>query len=234
MPAGIPALLDWDGDGKTDLCAWRPQYGSWRILLSASHTIETVSLGRGGDIPVPGDYFGWGRDQVAVFRPSTGTWYIDNRRTLAETQVAFGQVGDLPIPADWDGDGDTDLGIWRPSTGMWYAARVDGTSIRMVPGPHGQAGDAPFAGNFVGDATIDQVIYRRSTGRFHLRDGATGDTTTVDHFYGLPVPLDWDGDGRLDLVVADPDNGTWYVFSPAGNAAITGFGSSGDIPAGGR
>ena len=235
VSAGIPALLDWDGDGRTDLCAWRPRYGSWRILLSASHTIETVSLGRGGDIPVPGDYFGWGRDQVAVFRPSTGTWYIDNRRALAETQVAFGQVGDLPVPADWDGDGDIDLGVWRPSTGMWYAARIDGHVNPDVAG-------APWSGGRYAvrrqlrrrrHGSIS-VIYRRSTGRFHLRDGATGDTTAVDHFYGLPVPLDWDGDGRLDLVVADPDNGTWYVFSPSGNAAITGFGSSGDIPAGVR
>jgi hypothetical protein len=233
VPAGVPALLDWDGDGRADLATWRPQYGLWWIRISATGAIETVSLGRGGDVPVPGDYFGYGRDQVAVFRPSTGTWYIDNPRASAPIEVPFGQVGDMPVPADWNGDGDVDLGVWRPSTGLWYAAGVDGASIRMLPGAYGQAGDLPFAGNFVGDGTTDQVIYRRSNGRFYLRDGATGDTSSVEHAYGLPVPLDWDGDGRLDLVVADPDAGTWYIFSPSGNTVVTGFGWSGDIPAGG-
>lgn len=100
--------------------------------------------------------------------------------------------------------------------------------------PFGLAGDTPLAGNFVGNGTADQVVYRRSSGTFYLRDGSSSATSSVVHFYGLPMPLDWDGDGRLDLVVADPDSGTWYIFSPLENTAITGFGTTGDIPAGAR
>jgi hypothetical protein len=231
---GMPALLDWDGDGKTDLCVWSPQNGVWRIRASMSNEIETPVLGRGGDIPVPGDYFGLGRDQIAVFRPSLATWYIDSARTPTAVAVQFGEVGDLPVPADWNGDGDIELGVWRPSTGMWYAAEIDGSPVPIAFPQYGQAGDTPFAGQFVGSAIADQVLYRRSNGTFYTRNGATGFSTSVVHFYGLPVPLDWNGDGRLDHVVVDPDAGTWYIFAPSGNTAITGFGTSGDIPAGGQ
>jgi hypothetical protein len=124
--------------------------------------------------------------------------------------------------------------VWRPSTGMWYAAESDGSAVATPFPQWGQLGDTPLAGQFVGGATADQVIYRRSNGTFYTRNGATGFFTTVVHFCGLPVPLDWNGDGRLDHVVADPDPGSWEIFAPSGNTAVTGFGTTGDIPAGAR
>jgi hypothetical protein len=148
--------------------------------------------------------------------------------------VPFGVVGDIPVPADWNGDGDIELGVWRPSTGRWYAAEMNGTAVAVPSSAFGLAGDTPLAGNFVGSATADQVLYRRRDSTFFLRDGATAATSTTAHTHGLPMPLDWDGDGMLDLVVSRPDDGTWSITTASGKTAAAGFGTTGDIPAGAR
>ena len=233
LSAGVPALLDWDGDGKAELSAWQPSTGTWRIQVKDTGETEAYVLGRGGDIPVPGDYTGDGRDDLAVFRPSTGSWHIRAGRESLVV-VPFGVVGDIPVPADWNGDGDIELGVWRPSTGRWYAAEMNGTAVAVLSSAFGQAGDTPLAGNFVGSAKADQVLYRRRDSTFFLRDGATAATSTKAHTHGLPMPLDWDGDGKLDLVVSRPDDGTWSIHTASGMTAAAGFGTTGDIPAGAR
>ena len=42
----------------------------------------------------------------------------------------------------------------------------------------------------------------------------------------MPVPGDYNGDGRTDLAVWRPADGTWYVRG----VAATAWGASGDVP----
>src|SRR5204863_8988139 len=55
---------------------------------------------------------------------------------------------------------------------------------------------------------VDVAVFRPSTGTWYVRGvftagwGAAGD---------IPVPGDYDGDGRVDVAVFRPSNGTWYV-----------------------
>ena len=70
----VPAALDADRDGKTDLAIFRPSSATWFIRNSATgYTTNTArQWGLAGDVPVPGDYDGDGQMDLAVYRPSVG------------------------------------------------------------------------------------------------------------------------------------------------------------------
>jgi len=50
----------------------------------------------------------------------------------------------------------------------------------------------------------------------------------------VPVPGDFDGDGRSDIAVYRPGSGVWYILKSSTNftsAVIYQWGLSGDVPA---
>ncbi len=231
-PGDIPVLLDWDGDTRADLGTFRPSTGSWQIQVNATGALSVVTLGTGGDIPAPGDYMGDARNEVAVFSPATGTWLIRENGSTAATTVQFGEAGDIPVPADYDGDGKTELAVWRPSNGTWYTSELDGSGQTQVV--WGQMGDTPLQGNFVGNGLADQVVFRPQERKWYRRDGAKGGTSVVlQNSPGIPMPLDYDGDGLLNLALFDTKAGVWTIRQGAGDTFVT-FGTLGDIPAGSR
>ena len=62
------AVVDFDGDGKTDMAVWTPTTGLWRIIPSFTGTSYTVSYGATGDIPVSGDFDGDGKTDIFWYR----------------------------------------------------------------------------------------------------------------------------------------------------------------------
>ena len=232
----IPILMDIDNNGTAELGVFRPSNGTW-YLRPEFNSREPIAIawGRAGDIPVPGDYVGDSTDDQAVFRPSTSTWYIRDGATGETRSRQWGEIGDVPVPADYDGDGKLDLCVWRQ--GNWLKIRVDGSHQGNVFG-WGERGDIPLQGNFVGSAQADYVFYRPDTQEFFVRNGATGATTTatfnnaLSHIAVIPMPVDWDEDGKLNLAVWDPDTSTWFIRQGTNTFGIA-LGSPGDIPAAG-
>ena len=55
MPQDIPALFDWDGDGKADLCIFRD--GVWYISTKRDGVADVMfSYGAPGDLPFVGNF----------------------------------------------------------------------------------------------------------------------------------------------------------------------------------
>ena len=155
----LPAVADYDGDGRADIAAFRPSSdlvpgaAHWFILpsgpndLSFSQKLDAypVLFGEAGvDQPVPGDYDGDGHDDIATYRPTTSEWFIFRSGLPFEQaglRTAFGAPGDIPAPADYDGDGTTDLAAFRPSSGRWTVRQS--TDGQDVPTDFGTDGDVP-------------------------------------------------------------------------------------------
>ena len=181
--------VDFDGDGRTDLSVVRwtsnnPPAGPMQFY-NRNSTGGFQSVGPFGnastDLPQPGDYDGDGKDDVCVFRRTT-------------------VVGS-----------DTFFYLVRSSDGTFQAVKWG------VVGPviNGSASDLPIPRDYDGDGITDMAVFRpgaasgqqafwyyRSTANGFVQVsipwGTTGDgSATLD----IPVPGDYDGDGKCDVAV---------------------------------
>ena len=110
-------ILDYDGDGKTDLAVWRAGDSKWYVKPSSGEASWTTQWGQSGDIPVPGDYDGDRETDLVVYRPRDGTWHIIPSSGGTPTMTLWGGANYEPVPGDYDGDGKTDLAVYGPGDG---------------------------------------------------------------------------------------------------------------------
>lgn len=242
--------FDYDGDDRADFVA-RDQFNFTQLVRDSSDgQIRNITFGRNqGDIPISGDFDGDGITDIGVRRATTQTWYILNSsgvdritgNTDGITRRRFGRDGaDIPVPADYDGDGMTDLAVRRPATQVWYILNssgidpITGNSDGITRRQFGlQSTDIPAVADYDGDGKADLAVRRPSTYQWFILNSSGVDLLTDNadgitrHQFGLneldiPVPADYDGDGRADIAVRRVSNQVWYVLNSSGVDMLTG------------
>ena len=248
-PAG-PAVLDYNGDGRTDYTVVRNTGGgsggavTWFIALTGSAMTQGIRWGISTDFFVDGDFDGDGKSDVTIYRPSStpslSNFYILQSSDSTVNIQNLGLTGDDPtIVNDYDGDGKTDVAVYRggASAGMpsfwYYRGTLNNPSGNITYVQWGQNGDFPAPGDYDGDGKGDFVVQRNTgggQGRFWMQQSTAGFDNSI--VYGtssdLILPGDYDGDGKTDIAVARGSGGNIIWFYRRSSDAV----SVGPIPFG--
>lgn len=191
----------------------------------------------------PGDFDGDGMTDLSVWRPSSGVWYLQSNLNGTITGPQWGVATDKIAPDDYDGDGKADAAVWRPAPPTQAAFFILQSSNSMARTEiFGQTNDqSNVTGDWDGDGKADVAVYRNgaSAGQqsfFFYRGSNINPNGNITYLlWGLngdkPVRGDFDGDGKQDLTIFRPSDGTWHILQSSNNQyRVIPFGLSADKP----
>lgn len=169
------------------------------ILDTGFVTPPTARITNWPDVPLMADLNSDGREDLVIYRAREGTWWgldalglLNGVRTELLDGIGWGGPTDIPLIGDVDKDGHPDLLIYR--------TRLQTDLDRRAAPGHG--------------SWFARSVAR---GRVLFDDVALG--WIGDPWLGVPdgIPLlgDIDKDGAADLIVYQPEDGSWTALSGA-------------------
>jgi hypothetical protein len=189
-------------------------------------------------------------------KPYTGGFYppgsflsmivVINVDSTNEMPLTLSTVNGIDGEPSWSRDG-TKIAFARSASFTYdgiYMMNTDGTNQMAIAGGNGSPAWQPFPhGNrqlfdFDGDFKDDFAVYRAGatpTAPSYWDILRSSNNTRLRIQFGSGedriVPADYNGDGKTDIAVFRPSNGTWYITTDlAVNYSAVHWGSDGDIP----
>jgi hypothetical protein len=218
------AAGDFNGDGKLDLAIVNAEDNSVSVLLGQGdgtfqpQVVYKVPIGQG---LVIGDFNNDHKLDLAVGGPSVMLGNGDGTFQPPITYVgSTQQTGPALAAADFNLDGNLDL----YAGDALFLGNGDGTFVLHATYPVANA-DAAAAADLNRDGKPDLVIAQQSGVSVLLGNGDGSFQTTVKYsgaYYATDVLVaDVNGDGRLDLALANSGCGTAFGCSATGPASIS-------------
>lgn len=246
--ANLAGTTDLNGDGKIDIWGGIELINEGttftRRLLPTIPTFDydiRFLYGSGGSYLM--DYDGDGHkdlvgqtdgreDQSSLLKRFYQVWKNDGTANFAKTNIYKPFLG---TPADMDGDGKDDQVIFVNSTQGTPRPSATNETIVIVrenvckaPAVRGQTRLLDFGGDNISDI----ALWRPDNGKWRYFSNLEERTFNWggSQFGDIPIPGDYDGDGKTDAAVFRNPTGDWWVQRSSGGHFSVHFGLAGDIP----
>jgi len=172
--------------------------------------------------PAPVDFDGDGVSDLGLYWPEGGTWYAHCSGGVNPDPLNYGWSAAMPVPGDYDGDQITDRALFWPEGGLWYI--YSSSFGPLTPINYGWSEMIPVPADYDGDGVTDlagyyagwwYILYSRDGSAASQAEPVSGGVNQAAINYGwsgaIPVPGDYDDDGKTDLAVYYPTDGLWYI-----------------------
>lgn len=261
LPNGI-ITADLDGDGKPDIVVANSNSNSISVFHNTS-TISSISFATKVDFAVGsypvfvtiGDLDGDGKPDLVVANTQSNTFSVF-RNTSTSGSISFTDkvdfaCGNTPVGvaiSDFDGDGKPDVevtNVGSNAVSVFRNTSVTG-SISFANKVDFAAGSNPSlvtVGDFDGDGKPDLAvthhgndtisIFRNTSILGNITFAAHVDFVAGNNFTRDQAIGDLDGDGKLDLAVANNDSNTVSVFWNTSTIGSISFAKKVDFAIGG-
>lgn len=238
LPAGIPTVGDFDGDGDMDIISSQEETDSLFLLINdgaAGFMARGLGLAKGANIFATGDFNGDGLLDFGGYSSKRfGFWVYLNQGNAAFTQAGYTVDSNSPNSievADFNNDGRDDIMLnqaafsFTDKSTYVFISDENGVpeqtfSVRIPNTERGVIADLNNDG-------IQDIILATRNAIFPIFGTASGEWTfgafTSIGFSNLRAVsvADYDGDGRTDFVVADRNDGMLFLRRTEDDNAFT-------------